>query len=66
MTAAELVKMSVLHPRIAREQRDTRIREMRSDGKTLQAIGDMFGLTRARVEQICSEHRHRAAKGKHQ
>ena len=55
MTAAEMVQMSVLHPRIAREQRNARIRAMRREGKTLQAVGDAFGLTRARVQQICQE-----------
>lgn len=53
MTAAEVARMSVVHPRIVREQRDKRIREMRRDGKALQAIGRCFGLTRARVSQIC-------------
>lgn len=53
MTAAELVRMSVLHPRFVREQRDARIRAMRAGGATFQAIGDAFGLTRARVQQVC-------------
>jgi len=53
MTAAELVNMSVLHPRFVRDQRNRRIQAMRREGKTLQSIGDEFGLTRARVQQIC-------------
>lgn len=54
MTAAEVVRMSVLHPRIARQQRDDRIRAMRAAGATFQAIGDAFGMTRARAQQICT------------
>ena len=55
VTAAELVKMSLLPPSIVREQRDMRIRFARSQGKTLDEIGKAYGLTRSRIQQICKK-----------
>lgn len=52
LSASEIVRMSVLHPRYRREQRDVRIKAMRAEGHSLQSVADAFGLTRARVHQI--------------
>jgi hypothetical protein len=64
LTAAEVVKMSVLHPQFVREQRNARIRAMRSSGETFQAIADAFGLTRARAQQICNKRRKENSNGR--
>lgn len=32
--------------------RDSKIREMRKEGYTLQVIGDTFGISRQRVQQV--------------
>lgn len=55
MTAAEVLKMSVMHPKFVREQRNVKIRAMRDEGYTLRAIGKKFGLTFERINQICRE-----------
>lgn len=34
------------------ETRDSEIRKMRNNGKSLQEIGDAFGLSRQRIHQI--------------
>lgn len=57
-SAAEIVQQSVLHPSFAKEQRNVRIRDMRASGKSLNAVGGAFGLTRARVSQICKDSAH--------
>lgn len=55
MTAAEIVNMSVLHPKYVREQRDSKIKEMRREGASIQEIAEKFGLTRQRVWQIADD-----------
>lgn len=55
MTAAEVAKISVMHPKFVREQRDVKIRAMRDEGHTLREIGKKFGLTFERVSQICRQ-----------
>ena len=61
MTAEELVKVSLMHPRFVRELRDDRIRAMRAEGRTFREIGDAFNLSRARIEQICAGHNKEAS-----
>lgn len=36
-------------------ERDVVIYNLRKGGKTLQAIADMFGVTRERIRQICAK-----------
>ena len=36
-------------------ERDNRIKLLRESGKTLQEIGDMFGVSRERIRQICDD-----------
>ncbi len=55
MTVAELMKVSLVHPRIKREDRNRQIREMRSKGHSLREVGTAFGLTYERIRQVCSE-----------
>jgi Sigma-70, region 4 len=42
-------------PELSREQRDTAMVERYSDGETLDAIGQSFGITRERVRQIIAK-----------
>lgn len=41
--------------RVTPKDRDEIIMKLRKEGKTLQAIGDIFGLTRERVRQILAK-----------
>lgn len=53
MTAAELVKMSVLHPRFVRENRNATIVQMHDhDHMSFAAIGRIYNITRQRANQI--------------
>lgn len=40
-------------PNYERVERNNRIRALRSEGKTYEEIGKMYGLTRQRIERIC-------------
>lgn len=51
-SASQIVRMSVLHPRFIREQRDIRICAMRHSGASLQKCAGAFGMSRERVRQI--------------
>ena len=42
-------------PELSREQRDAAMVERYSDGETLDAIGQSFGITRERVRQIIAK-----------
>lgn len=53
MTAAELVKMSVLHPHFVSENRNAAIVQMHDhDHMSFEAIGRIYGITRQRAHQI--------------
>ncbi|RMH68432.1 MAG: hypothetical protein D6675_16130 [Gemmatimonadetes bacterium] len=58
-----------IHFRLAGKRRQARDREiyerMRSGNYTLQAVGDMFGLTRERVRQIFKEYERKLNKNGH-
>lgn len=36
----------------ARRERAKRMSELRAQGKTMQQVGDMFGISRQRVDQL--------------
>lgn len=51
----ELIKKEVVPAQVARDKRLPRMVKLRESGYTLQRIGDIYGISRQRVEQILSK-----------